>query len=375
MERRSGRYNGELRRRGLPEDGGLGVRVRRQIRGVGAVVPERRVSYRRSSWPGRQDPRPREPGGPHRVSASAACAATARTRTRSRWAPRGVPAALRLRRRRHGHAAELLHLPVQGRAQVHRLEPPLVSLRARGHRRPPGDRRSTWPTRVRGCSPACTSSRTSSAAGSSAGAWSCPASTSPRSARTPCPTSSPCSAASWPRSASATAARRRSSSAATTAPATLVTASGFVTVARHERAVRGRGRARRRRAARWSRTARKLHEAAIAASPPVLERGAAASGARSSATSITSSRTRPPAGPSPRPSYSSGAVSAAPRNVVVNVEDYGNTASTSHFLALYRLLQEGQLAHGENVMLVALASGLVMGVVGFTVDGLVERYG
>ena len=63
------------------------------------------------------------------------------------------------------------------------------------------------------------------------------------------------------------------------------------------------------------------------------------------------------------------------RETVVNVRDYGNTASTSHFLAMYRLLCEGRFRAGQNVMLIALASGLVMGVVAFTMDDLVERYG
>ena len=121
--------------------------------------------------------------------------------------------------------------------------------------------------------------------------------------------------------------------------------------------------------------ARKLQEAAVAATPPVLRRALEAWGVE-----ITEIDHVIPHQTSSR-AISAGTLlltrrlGGAPENVVVNVTDYGNTASTSHFLALYRMLQEGRLRHGEKVMLVGLASGLVMGVVGFEVDDLAERYG
>jgi 3-oxoacyl-[acyl-carrier-protein] synthase III len=64
-----------------------------------------------------------------------------------------------------------------------------------------------------------------------------------------------------------------------------------------------------------------------------------------------------------------------PKHVVVNVEEYGNTASTTHFVALHRYLEEGHLAPGDRIMLLSFASGLEVGIVVFLVDGLVERYG
>ena len=59
-----------------------------------------------------------------------------------------------------------------------------------------------------------------------------------------------------------------------------------------------------------------------------------------------------------------------PKHVVENVELFGNTSSTTHFVALHRLLQEGRLHPGERVLLLALASGLEIGVIVFTVDDL-----
>ena len=57
-----------------------------------------------------------------------------------------------------------------------------------------------------------------------------------------------------------------------------------------------------------------------------------------------------------------------PKHVVDNVELFGNTSSTTHFVALHRLLSEGRLHVGDRVLLLALASGLEVGVVVFTMD-------
>ena len=66
---------------------------------------------------------------------------------------------------------------------------------------------------------------------------------------------------------------------------------------------------------------------------------------------------------------------AAPKHMVNNIGDYGNTASTTHFVALHRYLEEGRFKSGDKVLLLALASGMEVGVVEFTVDEMVERYG
>src|SRR5690606_17380011 len=63
------------------------------------------------------------------------------------------------------------------------------------------------------------------------------------------------------------------------------------------------------------------------------------------------------------------ALGATPRNPpVVTVDRYGNTASTTHVVALVEELDAGRLRAGDRVALVALASGLEIGVVLFTVD-------
>jgi 3-oxoacyl-[acyl-carrier-protein] synthase-3 len=62
-------------------------------------------------------------------------------------------------------------------------------------------------------------------------------------------------------------------------------------------------------------------------------------------------------------------------HAVVTVDRFGNTASTSHTVALVDELQAGRVNAGERVALLALASGLVVGAMVFTADeGLVRSY-
>ena len=120
---------------------------------------------------------------------------------------------------------------------------------------------------------------------------------------------------------------------------------------------------------------RKIHQVAIADTPPILENALKQCGMKfsdidhfiphqTSNQAITSGARR-----------FSRYFNGRPGNIVVNLQEYGNTASTSHFLALYRLLTEKRFKPGEKILLMALASGLVTGVVTFTMDDLVYRYG
>lgn len=65
----------------------------------------------------------------------------------------------------------------------------------------------------------------------------------------------------------------------------------------------------------------------------------------------------------------SAALGGEPRQpAVVTVDHYGNTASTTHTVALIEELEAGHLAAGDRVALIALASGIELGVVLLTVD-------
>ena len=65
----------------------------------------------------------------------------------------------------------------------------------------------------------------------------------------------------------------------------------------------------------------------------------------------------------------------APKHVVVTVDEFGNTSSTTHFVALWKDLREGRFAKEDRVMLLSIASGLEVGVVIFKVDELVGPNG
>jgi 3-oxoacyl-[acyl-carrier-protein] synthase-3 len=73
----------------------------------------------------------------------------------------------------------------------------------------------------------------------------------------------------------------------------------------------------------------------------------------------------------------SAAFGESPRHdAVITVDRYGNTASTTHTVALVEELQAGNIRPGETVALIALASGLEIGVVLVTLDEkMVNRYG
>ena len=53
---------------------------------------------------------------------------------------------------------------------------------------------------------------------------------------------------------------------------------------------------------------------------------------------------------------------------------YGNTTTTSHFVALHDLMLRGEARRGDNVLLVSGASGIVIAHATLTLDDLPERY-
>lgn len=71
------------------------------------------------------------------------------------------------------------------------------------------------------------------------------------------------------------------------------------------------------------------------------------------------------------------ALGESPRHdAVITVDRYGNTASTTHTVALIEELEAERIRPGETIALIALASGLEIGVVLLTLDEeLVSRYG
>jgi 3-oxoacyl-[acyl-carrier-protein] synthase-3 len=143
---------------------------------------------------------------------------------------------------------------------------------------------------------------------------------------------------------------------------------GFTTISGHSRLCLAYP-ARRDPGARMYTKARAIHQAAIADLPAILREVLDAAGIgvadidhviphQTSARAIRKGM-----------ATVADALGGVPiKDVVVTVDRYGNTASTTHFVALVEELEAGRIRAGERVALIALASGLEIGVVMFTVD-------
>lgn len=151
---------------------------------------------------------------------------------------------------------------------------------------------------------------------------------------------------------------------------------GFTTVSRHSRLCLAYP-ARHEPGARMFTNARAIHRLAIADMPSLLQETLDAAGLeigdidhviphQTSARAIRRGM-----------GEICESLGGGPRNpAVITVDRYGNTASTTHFVALVEELEAGRIHAGDRVVLVALASGLEIGFVLFTADEeLVRAYG
>jgi 3-oxoacyl-[acyl-carrier-protein] synthase-3 len=149
---------------------------------------------------------------------------------------------------------------------------------------------------------------------------------------------------------------------------------GFTTLAGYSRLCVGLPAWRRPGAVMYTR-ARKIHDVAMADGPPLIGDILAEAGA-----SIGDIDWLIPHQTSVR-AIRSGTEALArqlgdrPRHIAVTVDEYGNTASTTLFLALHRYLTEGRFHAGDKILLLSVASGLEVGVVLFVMDELEASHG
>jgi 3-oxoacyl-[acyl-carrier-protein] synthase-3 len=149
---------------------------------------------------------------------------------------------------------------------------------------------------------------------------------------------------------------------------------GFTTLAEHSRLCLGLPAAHAPGARMYTR-ARKIHQVALADAPPLIDEVLARAGLSLGdidwliphQTSVRAIRSGERA--------LAERLGSRPRNVVVTVDEYGNTASTTLFVALHRYLSEGRFARGDKLLLVSLASGLEVGVAVLAMDELMETHG
>ncbi len=154
-----------------------------------------------------------------------------------------------------------------------------------------------------------------------------------------------------------------------------ISAAGFTTLSQHSRLCLANP-ARHESGARMFTQARAIHRAAIDAIPPLLREVLDANDIGLDDVDIVIPHQTSARAIRKGMAEIGEALGGSPKQpAVVTVDQFGNTASTTHFVALYESMRNGQLHPGERVALLALASGLEVGVVMFTTDGMVERYG
>jgi 3-oxoacyl-[acyl-carrier-protein] synthase-3 len=65
---------------------------------------------------------------------------------------------------------------------------------------------------------------------------------------------------------------------------------------------------------------------------------------------------------------------AMPPITLCSADHYGNTSTTSHFLAIHDAILQGRIQNGHRAMLVSGASGIVIAHAAYTFDDLPQRY-
>lgn len=155
-----------------------------------------------------------------------------------------------------------------------------------------------------------------------------------------------------------------------------ITLAGFTTVADYSRLCLAYPKGHEP-AARMFTDARGIHKAAMANTPLLLREVLEAAGIsihdvdhvithQTSARAIRKGMTKLSESFGDKPAH----------DAVITVDRYGNTASTTHTVALVEELEARNIQPGETIALIALASGLEIGIVLLTLDEeLVTRYG
>jgi 3-oxoacyl-[acyl-carrier-protein] synthase-3 len=149
---------------------------------------------------------------------------------------------------------------------------------------------------------------------------------------------------------------------------------GFTTLADHSRLCLGLPSWRHPGAQMYTR-ARKIHEVAMTEGPPLIEDVLARCGL-----TIGDIDWMIPHQTSVRAIQSGGRAleeqcGERPKHIIVTVDELGNTASTTLFVALHRYLDLHELHGGDKILLLSVASGLEVGMVVFEMDELETSHG
>ena len=155
-----------------------------------------------------------------------------------------------------------------------------------------------------------------------------------------------------------------------------ITVAGFTTVADHSRLCMAYG-AGTEPAARMFTQSRAIQKTAIADTPLLLQEVLDSAGiAMSDIDQVITHQTSARAIKKGMASITATIGDSPRHEAVITVDHYGNTASTTHTVALIEEIEAGRITAGETVALIALASGLELGIILLTVDEeLLASYG
>jgi 3-oxoacyl-[acyl-carrier-protein] synthase III len=120
---------------------------------------------------------------------------------------------------------------------------------------------------------------------------------------------------------------------------------------------------------------KKIHEVSIQNAPPIIKCAFEKAGLRMSQIDFLIPHQTSKLSIQSGAKYFARFFGEEPGEVVINLQDTGNTASTTHFTTLYKYLMENRLKEGDKIMMLSFASGLVIGFIVFSVYDLVKRYG
>jgi 3-oxoacyl-[acyl-carrier-protein] synthase-3 len=153
-----------------------------------------------------------------------------------------------------------------------------------------------------------------------------------------------------------------------------ITFAGFTTLAEHSRLCIGSPATVGPGAAMFTK-ARAIHRVAIEDSPPLLADALEQTGLRFADVDYLIPHQTSARAIRKGSRELATRLGMSPKHIVENVAERGNTASTTHFVALYEYLEANRFEKGDEILLLSFASGLEVGVVIFRMDELVDHYG
>lgn len=153
-----------------------------------------------------------------------------------------------------------------------------------------------------------------------------------------------------------------------------IAVAGFATLSEHSRLCLGAPSMVGPGASMFTK-ARTIHKVAISESPPLLKEALDAAGLNFGQIDYVIPHQTSSRAIEKGTKEISESLGVKPKHMVVTVGEFGNTSSTTHFVALRKYLREQRFKKGDIIMLISFASGLEVGVIIFPVKEILDRYG